>query len=43
MQEFGIDLGTANTVVCDAAAGIVLDEPSVMLVRGHIARRGVVA
>ena len=43
MQEFGIDLGTANTVVCDAAEGVVLDEPSVMLVKGTIARRGVVA
>jgi rod shape-determining protein MreB len=29
--ELGIDLGTANTVVCDADAGIVLDEPSVLL------------
>ncbi|HEX4246380.1 MAG TPA: rod shape-determining protein [Pseudonocardia sp.] len=47
MQEFGIDLGTANTVVCDAAEGVVLDEPSVMLVKGvingSVARRGVVA
>jgi rod shape-determining protein MreB len=34
--EFGIDLGTANTVVCGGegtgGSGVVLDEPSVMLV-----------
>ena len=30
---FGIDLGTANTVVCHPRRGIVLDEPSVMVVR----------
>jgi rod shape-determining protein MreB len=33
MTGFGIDLGTSNTVVCARRAGIVLDEPSVMLVR----------
>lgn len=33
MSGFGIDLGTANTVVGDPERGIVLDEPSVMLVR----------
>jgi rod shape-determining protein MreB and related proteins len=33
VAEFGIDLGTANTVVCDVARGIVLDVPSVMLLR----------
>ncbi len=30
---FGIDLGTANTVVCHPRRGIVLDEPSVMVMR----------
>src|SRR5215471_7968150 len=30
---FGIDLGTANTVVCRPRRGIVLNEPSVMVVR----------
>ena len=30
---FGIDLGTANTVVCHRTRGVVLDEPSVMVVR----------
>ncbi|SHK08710.1 rod shape-determining protein MreB [Pseudonocardia thermophila] len=39
MIELGIDLGTANTIVCDTDAGIVLDEPSVLLQaeepRGH--------
>src|SRR5215831_12342221 len=30
---FGIDLGTANTVVCHPRRGIVLNEPSVMVVR----------
>jgi rod shape-determining protein MreB len=43
MRELGIDLGTANTVVCDTSEGILLDEPSVMLVRGNVGRRGVVA
>ncbi|HTF50629.1 MAG TPA: rod shape-determining protein [Pseudonocardia sp.] len=43
MQEFGIDLGTANTVVCDSTEGVVLDEPSVMLTRAGFPRRGVVA
>ena len=33
MAEFGIDLGTANTVVCDESRGIVFDEPSVLLRR----------
>jgi len=31
MSGFGIDLGTANTVVCHQRRGVVLDEPSVML------------
>jgi rod shape-determining protein MreB len=39
MIEFGIDLGTANTVVCDANEGILLDEPSVILIRADGARR----
>jgi rod shape-determining protein MreB len=30
---YGIDLGTANTVVCRAKGAIVLNEPSVMVVR----------
>jgi len=30
---FGIDLGTANTVVCHPRRGIVLNEPSVMVAR----------
>jgi rod shape-determining protein MreB len=34
VSGIGIDLGTANTVVCDPRRGIVLDEPSVMVVRG---------
>ena len=33
MSGFGIDLGTSNTVVCGRRRGIVLDEPSVMVVR----------
>ncbi len=33
MSAVGIDLGTANTVVCRPGRGIVLDEPSVMVVR----------
>lgn len=32
---FGIDLGTANTVVCHPRRGVVLNEPSVMIVRGE--------
>ncbi|MFC5993650.1 rod shape-determining protein [Pseudonocardia hispaniensis] len=40
MVELGIDLGTANTVVCDAGRGIVLDEPSVLLLRRNGAKRG---
>lgn len=43
MVEFGIDVGTANTVVCAADRGIVLDEPSVMLTRGTGPRREVIA
>lgn len=39
MSGLGIDLGTANTVVCHARQGIVLDEPSVMLVRADGSRR----
>ena len=33
MSGFGIDLGTANTVVCHPGGGVVLDEPSIMVVR----------
>ncbi|HZC69994.1 MAG TPA: rod shape-determining protein [Jatrophihabitans sp.] len=33
MNGYGIDLGTANTVVCHQQRGVVLDEPSVMVVR----------
>lgn len=35
---FGIDMGTANTVVCHPARGIVLNEPSVMAVTGNSRR-----
>ena len=38
MTGFGIDLGTANTVVCHPRRGVVLDEPSVMVVRTAEAR-----
>jgi rod shape-determining protein MreB and related proteins len=33
MRELGIDLGTTNTVVCHPQEGILLEEPSVLLVR----------
>ena len=36
---FGIDLGTANTVVCRPGRGIVLNEPSVMLVHSRNGRQ----
>lgn len=40
MSGYGIDLGTANTVVAHQQRGIVLDEPSVMVVRtDHRGRR----
>lgn len=41
----GIDLGTANTVVCDDAQGIVYDQPSMLLLRRRRGGRrgGVVA
>ena len=38
-MDLGIDLGTANTVVSDARRGVVLDEPSVMLLRRGGGRR----
>jgi len=38
MTGFGIDLGTANTVVCHRRRGVVLDQPSVMVVRSSTAR-----
>jgi rod shape-determining protein MreB len=38
--NLGIDLGTANTVVCDGRRGIVFDEPSVLLLRAGSGRRG---
>ncbi|HET8604843.1 MAG TPA: rod shape-determining protein [Marmoricola sp.] len=38
MTGFGIDLGTANTVVCHQRRGVVLDEPSVMVIRTADAR-----
>lgn len=43
MRELGIDLGTANTVVCHPQQGILLDEPSVVLVRDGAHRLEVVA
>lgn len=39
----GIDLGTTNTVICDLDEGVVLQEPSVMLVDSTTARPRVVA
>jgi rod shape-determining protein MreB len=40
MSGYGIDLGTANTVVAHQQRGIVLNEPSVMVVRtDHRGRR----
>jgi Actin-like ATPase involved in cell morphogenesis len=38
MSGLGIDLGTANTVVCHAKRGVVLDEPSIMVVRRQAKR-----
>ena len=32
-KDLGIDLGTANTLVCARGEGIVLSEPSVVAVR----------
>lgn len=32
---FGIDLGTANTVVCRPTGAVVLNEPSVMVIRAN--------
>jgi rod shape-determining protein MreB len=44
VSGIGVDLGTANTVVCDPKRGIVLDEPSVLLQRTNGLRRpGLVA
>jgi rod shape-determining protein MreB and related proteins len=37
--DLGIDLGTASTVVSDARRGVLLDEPSVMLLRRGGSRR----
>jgi len=37
--DLGIDLGTASTVVSDARRGVLLDEPSVMLLRRGGGRR----
>jgi rod shape-determining protein MreB and related proteins len=37
--ELGIDLGTANTVISDVRRGIVLDEPSLLLLRHDGGRR----
>jgi rod shape-determining protein MreB and related proteins len=39
VAQIGIDLGTANTVVCDETRGIVFDEPSVLLRRNSARRR----
>lgn len=38
MAGLGIDIGTANTVVCHPRRGVVLDEPSVMVVHASGAR-----
>jgi rod shape-determining protein MreB len=40
VAQFGIDLGTANTVVCNESHGVVFDEPSVLLRRNGVKRRG---
>jgi rod shape-determining protein MreB len=40
VSDFGIDLGTANTVVYDSAQEVVFDEPSVLLRRRGSGRRG---
>jgi rod shape-determining protein MreB len=40
VSDFGIDLGTANTVVYDVAQEVVFDEPSVLLRRRTGGRRG---
>jgi rod shape-determining protein MreB len=40
VSDFGIDLGTANTVVYDSAQEVVFDEPSVLLRRGTGGRSG---
>lgn len=42
MRGLGIDLGTANTVVCHTRRGIILDEPSVMVLRAQRRRPKVV-
>lgn len=43
MRELGIDLGTTNTVVFHSQKGILLDEPSVLLVRAGARQPQVVA
>jgi rod shape-determining protein MreB len=40
VSDFGIDLGTANTVVYDSVQEVVFDEPSVMLRRRTGGRHG---
>lgn len=35
MEGVGIDLGTANTVICHTETGVLFDEPSVMAFRGN--------
>jgi rod shape-determining protein MreB len=37
MVSLGIDLGTANTVVCRSRRGIILHEPSIMMLLGGAA------
>lgn len=34
-QKYSIDLGTANTLVCDAKGDIILNEPSIVAVSTH--------
>jgi rod shape-determining protein MreB len=43
VTALGIDLGTANTVVCHARRGVLLDQPSVMVLRRDVRRRDAVA
>jgi len=43
VRELGIDFGTANTVVCHPQQGILLDEPSVVLMQDSARRLQVIA
>lgn len=43
MADLGIDLGNSNTVVCDPRHGLLLEEPSVLLLQHSDGRRPKVA